>query len=611
MLATVRAMQFGPDDEDAFEAFKDVLITQFEATPDGAGAGWVADQVLNFKYGYLDGDLEHWSEGDVRDMLFELYPRKVVLEPSDHPHVIAGMAAFLRFLEVAPLATLVEASATRFDTVMADRTRWGMGKSLLGGLGVQDQTDPAQLQAMMEAFNALPYAERAALTGGPVWVLPPFPPVVLAPTQELEAAARASLWLSRVHTFTTYAGAGRSLTATDNLRLADARTLVGLLGSNDVVDPVVGDKTYKTISAADLPALDLTYVLALGTGYVTVVGHKLGATDDADRGTDVLLEWAALLDVLLHEVGILTHSWRDDPYGFGWFAADLDRLLPAILIDLYRQQTTVELADMAADNWQTLQQIIEWRDDAQREQARRGPGYGLLEAMRRLAEFGVVELTGAEDKTEDREVPGQVRLTPLGTWALHAVASTVADAPTVGGLADLDAAQLLERAADLPEDVAAAEVRHWLSRHTPELLVDTLPAAGEVARGLAFGALLELGPGATEAVERLREHPELWSYAPVWRVDTLQADETEMVMATPERWVRLLHAVLELIGPHAACAWAWPAAGPTGVPAMLEQAWRIRLPQTSAVLDTLGTAHPDKAIAKAARKVAFKFRSAQ
>ncbi len=82
-----------------------------------------------------------------------------------------------------------------------------------------------------------------------------------------------------------------------------------------------------------------------------------------------------------------------------------------------------------------------------------------------------------------------------------------------------------------------------------------------------------------------------------------------MVMATPERWVRLLNAVLELRGPHA--AWARPAAGPIDVPAMLEQAWRIRLPQTSAVLDTLGSAHPDKAVAKAARKAAFKFRSAQ
>ena len=68
--------------------------------------------------------------------------------------------------------------------------------------------------------------------------------------------------------------------------------------------------------------------------------------------------------------------------------------------------------------------------------------------------------------------------------------------------------------------------------------------------------------------------------------------------------------MIELHGPDAAAVWAAPAAGDLGVLAMLDVAWRARLPQTSVVLGVLGSTASDKAVGKAARRAAHKRRSA-
>ena len=42
---------------------------------------------------------------------------------------------------------------------------------------------------------------------------------------------------------------------------------------------------------------------------------------------------------------------------------------------------------------------------------------------------------------------------------------------------------------------------------------------------------------------------------------------------------------------------------------MLDEAWRVKRPETEQVLAAIGTEHPDKVIAKTARKALFKHRS--
>jgi hypothetical protein len=186
-------------------------------------------------------------------------------------------------------------------------------------------------------------------------------------------------------------------------------------------------------------------------------------------------------------------------------------------------------------------------------------------------------------------------------------------APVVGALADLPADELLRQVVERPEDTAGPEMRYWIDRHGADglpALVSALPGASEAARGLVLGVLLDLGDEAVAAVEPLRDDPELAPFRTVLRVDAGVAADREMVAAGPEEWVRLLAAVIELRSPAAATAWAGPAAGEVGVMGMLDVAWRVRMPQTATVLAVLGSAAPDKAVAKAARRAAHKHRSA-
>ena len=53
-----------------------------------------------------------------------------------------------------------------------------------------------------------------------------------------------------------------------------------------------------------------------------------------------------------------------------------------------------------------------------------------------------------------------------------------------------------------------------------------------------------------------------------------------------------------------------PAAGDPGIDTMLNTAWRVPGQPTGEVLAAIGGHHPDKRIAKAARKALFKYRSA-
>jgi len=237
---------------------------------------------------------------------------------------------------------------------------------------------------------------------------------------------------------------------------------------------------------------------------------------------------------------------------------------------------------------------------------------GIVDAFGRLEQLGVVRL---DDVPHDQraEVAGTVSLTPLGTWVVQRIAARAMPAPVVGALADLAADELLRRVVDLAEDVARLEVRHWVERRGKggaEALVTALPSASETARGVAFSVLLDLGPAAVQAVEPLRAHPELAPFRTVLRVDALAATGGEMVAADPEQWVRLLGTVLELRGPHAVVVWAGTAAGEAGLLPVLDAAWRVRLSQTGPVLDALASTSADKAVAKAARKAAYKLRSA-
>ena len=93
----------------------------------------------------------------------------------------------------------------------------------------------------------------------------------------MDAAGRAPV-LARMATLVDFYGRGRKLTQKAQPTLADARTLVGLLGTDDRFAETIGDKTCKTRSAAELPELAFTIRWATSAGALRKEHGKLRAT---------------------------------------------------------------------------------------------------------------------------------------------------------------------------------------------------------------------------------------------------------------------------------------------------------------------------------------------
>ncbi|MEY9910557.1 putative membrane protein [Catenulispora sp. MAP12-49] len=81
--------------------------------------------------------------------------------------------------------------------------------------------------------------------------------------------------LEQVQALVEWIGAGRKLTQTGRLTLGDARVLVPLLGTADRIDPVIGDRVFRTKSSQELPRLNLLVEWAKAAGLVRAVGGKL------------------------------------------------------------------------------------------------------------------------------------------------------------------------------------------------------------------------------------------------------------------------------------------------------------------------------------------------
>src|SRR3954462_2218605 len=93
--------------------------------------------------------------------------------------------------------------------------------------------------------------------------------------EDLAAAAASAPALRQVVDLTGWVGEGRKLTQTGQLTMADARHLVGLLDTGDEIDPVIGERVFRTRSSADLPVLAIVMAWAKAAGLVRVVHGRL------------------------------------------------------------------------------------------------------------------------------------------------------------------------------------------------------------------------------------------------------------------------------------------------------------------------------------------------
>src|SRR5256885_1088680 len=92
---------------------------------------------------------------------------------------------------------------------------------------------------------------------------------------DVAAAAASTRALTQVTALTRWVGAGRKLTQTGQLTMVDARHLLGLLDTGDEMDPVIGERVFRTRSSAELLGLATVLAWAKAAGLVRVVHGRL------------------------------------------------------------------------------------------------------------------------------------------------------------------------------------------------------------------------------------------------------------------------------------------------------------------------------------------------
>jgi hypothetical protein len=243
-----------------------------------------------------------------------------------------------------------------------------------------------------------------------------------------------------------------------------------------------------------------------------------------------------------------------------------------------------------------------------------------------MAELGAVRISDSDDGD-------LARLTPLGLAAIRTqLVDSGVEIPLLPPVDQMTAADLIAMADGAAEEEFEAETAAWLAHRPPESAArDLLSVAAEsdpASRILAVTVATELGAPAEPAWREALGRVELRGYAKATlatldiRVGGDPATVPPGLELAPDDVAWMLTDALVVDGwdewdddaDHQPAAFAerLREAIPDGrEPAAFEMMARIPHPYAASVLTVIGRHHPDKTIAKAARKSAYKAASRQ
>src|SRR5437667_11327925 len=99
----IRRSRFDPHPrtETGYRAARRWLRTAFSRWSDDTASEFGPDcfeELIHYKWGYLDGHLTRWRRDDLDAILLELFPAKVIVEDGDLDDVIPEATTFIAFL---------------------------------------------------------------------------------------------------------------------------------------------------------------------------------------------------------------------------------------------------------------------------------------------------------------------------------------------------------------------------------------------------------------------------------------------------------------------------------------------------------------------------------
>jgi hypothetical protein len=572
------------------------------------------------------------NPGDLEDLLLNVYPRKVtVFDAEDTQDTVPALRDLLAFLADTGRLTSAAARrlgreldqvAPRFAGAVMDPSRWGTARSITQAMVTEgvDITDSAAVQDWITQYNASaneplvdPDLDPEDYDLKEAFGLPDRLPAMRLPAlDELAALARKSPLLAEAARLAEWAGPGRPVDEDGELTAADAVAAATHLGIG------TGDPSAVT-AMVDVPELVHLWDLALAAGFLEEDGDDdtVVAPGEAARlwhsGTDVeaLAIWSEALTFLMTE-SLDIDADLDEERGDDLDFYDAGTELVVLLFLARGESLPVAGADElicegATDGLPADEAAAAW---AAWTQAHGEPG-GVL--LRRLAELGAVSLDDEEEGDEEAEGP-VARLTPLGSWAVREefIASGV-DIPLLPPPAEMTAADLVAAAEGASEDEFEAEAGAWLALRDPGAaageLLDLGAVAGPMERMTATAIVRRLGAAAEPSWRAALEVPALRPYAKMALDETAGGSSPEFEPDPGDiAWlvVDMLAAIsagLEPGEPAEQLVEALPAGAEE---AMFDAMSRLPHPDAAAVLTLIGQQHPDKKVAKAARRFAYK-----
>ena len=592
----------------------------------------------------------HLGPGDLEEVLLRLYPRKItVFDRADTEDTIPAVRDFLAFLAESGAMTEgaarelereLDRIAPRFADAVMDPANWGTARSLVQAMAADgvDMGDQAAVDRWIAAYNTRVDPDGAVFDPGDEYEddgedidfkdafgLPDrLPPIRLPAGAELAGMARVAPLIGHLRALTAWLGPGRAVTENAELSGGDAAEAVAALGLGVAAPPAVA-------RMRDVPRLDYLWRLALDAGFIeldedethAVPGEVAQAWQDGDDD-EVLDIWETLFALVTGTLEIVAsldprRSSELDFFGQGaalavmLFLARPDGLPVAEITEVIRSAAVDELPPArAAKTWQS------W------VRAHGDPARLLLDQM---VAVGAVRISDSEDGD-------LARLTPLGLAAMRTqFADFDVEVPLLPPAEEMTAADLIAMAEGAAEEEFEAETAAWLAHRTTEAAArELLSVAAEsdpASRVLAVAVVTGLGPPAEPAWREVLGQLELRAYAKATLATLAVGDGGDPAAAmTPE--LELADDDLAWVLTDTLVADGWndlddddeyePAelakrlgeAIPAGrEPVAFEMMARVPHPDAATVLTVIGRYHPDKRIAKAARKSAYKAASRQ
>lgn len=546
--------------------------------------------------------------GEIEALLLEVYPRKVTgVGSGDAPEVIATLRTLLAFFgetrrigagAVKRLARAVDRVEPKFPGAPDDFELFGPDDSP-DDIEVVFDGDFADIKEDLDLPDRLP-------------------PLRLPPEDELAATARASGLLHRARRLAVWVGDRRKV---DEFELSAADTIAAarVLGiqipeSVSAAEPLPDMPTpVKVRRMSDLPELMQLWELAEELEFVEFDELFAATGPGVDvwpngNDEDVLDVWQhALADALSRTLVLaadLSPRHTLDFYGVGGLATLLlflardEGVSPAVLDQMMQESSTAGMLPIKArKEWQS------W------VRAHGSPADALLMC---LAELGAVEV--------DEDV---ARLTPLGLYAIRLqFVDNGVEVPLLPSPEKMSAADLVVVGMTASQEDFVAESTVWLGLRSPDSAAEevlNVASAGDPSeRAVAVSIVGQLGVSAREHWQQALDNPPLRPYAKIALGQLAGADPADPASLPPElvptptdvAWLLtdMLAGMVDWAEPDE-LAQSLDEAVPPGEEQIFEQIWRLDHPCAHEVLLLIGNNHPDKKVAKAARKAAFKVKA--